>query len=77
MMRKVWIGLLIAACTAGCNRNGSPPSSSADTASGATVAPAPYVEGAPLLVNSADGVHIEYRIYGHGDPAVVLIHGWA
>jgi pimeloyl-ACP methyl ester carboxylesterase len=77
MMRKVWIGLLIAACTAGCNRNGPPPSSSADTASGATVAPAPYVEGAPLLVNSADGVHIEYRIYGHGDPAVVLIHGWA
>jgi len=77
MMRKVWIGLLIAACTAGCNRNGPPPSPSADTASGATVAPAPYVEGAPLLVNSADGVHIEYRIYGHGDPAVVLIHGWA
>jgi len=22
-------------------------------------------------------VHIEYRVYGHGDPAVVLVHGWA
>src|SRR6185312_14254492 len=38
---------------------------------------APYVEGSPLLVNSADGVHIEYRIYGKGEPAVVLVHGWA
>jgi len=22
-------------------------------------------------------VHIDYRVYGHGDPAVVLVHGWA
>ncbi len=22
-------------------------------------------------------MHIEYHVYGHGDPAVVLIHGWA
>jgi pimeloyl-ACP methyl ester carboxylesterase len=77
-MRVVWIGLLIAASVAGCSRSGSPPaSSSADTSPNSTAAPAPYVEGAPLLVNSADGVHIEYRIYGHGEPAVVLIHGWA
>jgi pimeloyl-ACP methyl ester carboxylesterase len=26
---------------------------------------------------SPDNVHIEYRVYGHGDPAVVLVHGWA
>jgi pimeloyl-ACP methyl ester carboxylesterase len=26
---------------------------------------------------SADGVPIGWRQYGHGDPAVVLIHGWA
>lgn len=81
MMRVVWIGLLIAASTVGCNRNGSPPpSSSTDTATDSTAAPAqrPYVEGSPLLVNSAaDGVHIEYRIYGKGEPAVVLVHGWA
>jgi pimeloyl-ACP methyl ester carboxylesterase len=24
-----------------------------------------------------DGVHIEYRVAGKGDPAIVLIHGWA
>jgi pimeloyl-ACP methyl ester carboxylesterase len=26
---------------------------------------------------SPDNVHIEYRVYGAGDPAVVLVHGWA
>ena len=26
---------------------------------------------------SPDGVHIEYRVLGHGDPAVILVHGWA
>src|SRR5690349_8124979 len=35
------------------------------------------VEGAPQIVTSADGVHIEYHVYGDGDPAVVLIHGWS
>jgi pimeloyl-ACP methyl ester carboxylesterase len=35
------------------------------------------VEGSPQIVTSADGVHIEYHVYGDGDPAVVLIHGWS
>lgn len=35
------------------------------------------VEGTPQIVTSADGVHIEYHVYGDGDPAVVLIHGWS
>jgi pimeloyl-ACP methyl ester carboxylesterase len=26
---------------------------------------------------SPDGVHIEYRIFGSGEPAVILVHGWA
>jgi pimeloyl-ACP methyl ester carboxylesterase len=26
---------------------------------------------------SADGVHIEYHLYGSGDPAILLIHGWS
>ncbi|MGH8218740.1 MAG: alpha/beta fold hydrolase [Steroidobacteraceae bacterium] len=33
--------------------------------------------GAPLVADSADGVHIEYRVYGSGEPAIILIHGWA
>ena len=31
----------------------------------------------PRIAMSPDHVHIEYRVYGHGDPAVVLVHGWA
>ncbi len=34
-------------------------------------------ESAPLFVNSFDGVRIAYRVYGQGEPAIVLIHGWA
>jgi pimeloyl-ACP methyl ester carboxylesterase len=26
---------------------------------------------------SPDNVHIEYRVLGHGEPAVLLVHGWA
>jgi len=35
------------------------------------------VEGAPQIVTSADGVHIEYHVYGSGEPAIVLVHGWS
>ena len=43
----------------------------------AAAAPTARAEGAPQIVTSADGVHIEYHVYGNGDPAVMLIHGWA
>jgi pimeloyl-ACP methyl ester carboxylesterase len=36
----------------------------------------PYGDG-PRLVLSPDNVHIEYRVMGQGDTAVLLIHGWA
>jgi pimeloyl-ACP methyl ester carboxylesterase len=32
---------------------------------------------ATQFIPSADGVMIAWRQYGHGEPAVVLIHGWA
>lgn len=35
------------------------------------------LDGMPLIVESPDLVHIEYRTYGHGDPAIVLVHGWS
>lgn len=31
----------------------------------------------PRIVMSPDNVHIEYHVYGHGAPTVVLVHGWA
>jgi len=39
--------------------------------------PAPLAEGTPQIADSADGVHIEYQVYGLGEPAVVLVHGWS
>lgn len=34
-------------------------------------------QGRPRIATSPDGVHIEYRVYGRGDPALVFIHGWS
>ncbi|MGB6450040.1 MAG: alpha/beta hydrolase [Steroidobacteraceae bacterium] len=56
-------GLCIA--VAACSRSG-PPSAAAGPAA-----------GEQLTTTSPDGVRIAYHVYGHGDPAVVLIHGWA
>jgi pimeloyl-ACP methyl ester carboxylesterase len=66
------LGMLIG-CAAGCSKNESPPAAATPAAN-----PAPaVVEGTPQIVSSVDGVHIEYQVYGSGDPAVVLIHGWS
>lgn len=42
-------------------------------------APAPrtVATGAPQIVMAPDGVHLQYRVYGAGDPLVVLVHGWS
>jgi pimeloyl-ACP methyl ester carboxylesterase len=79
MRRVALLGLLTALSTAACNRHASPPpSSGTDTStSAAPAAAAKPAEGTPQIANSADGVQIEYRIYGSGEPAVVLIHGWS
>src|SRR5262249_16824836 len=68
--------------TAGCGGHcGGRKPASASTAAAraphtATAANAALGEG-PRITLSADNVHIEYRVYGHGDPAVLLVHGWA
>lgn len=70
------LAILAALAISACSKNTTP---SATT----TPAPAPApvqtqaAEGSPELATEADGVHIEYRVVGKGDPAIVLIHGWA
>jgi sigma-B regulation protein RsbQ len=62
--------LLIAALNlAGCSQGGKP------AATAAPAAPTPATEG-PRIVMSDDLVHLEYRAFGRGEPAVLLIHGW-
>jgi pimeloyl-ACP methyl ester carboxylesterase len=71
--RRLLIGAAFACITAGaCTHPEPPPPPAAPPP-----APAPRAEGTPQIVNSADGVHIEYQVYGRGEPAVVLVHGWA
>jgi pimeloyl-ACP methyl ester carboxylesterase len=53
-----------------CSRNAPAPAAS-------TAAPAVALEGAPQIAIAPDGAHIQYRVYGKGEPAVVLIHGWS
>jgi pimeloyl-ACP methyl ester carboxylesterase len=59
------------ALIAGCGKQDA---SGSTARSAAASTPA---EGAPRIVTSADGVHIEYHVYGAGDPAVILVHGWS
>lgn len=56
---------------------GAPPPVAAAVSPAGGAAPSPAPQGGPLIADSTDGVHIEYHVYGRGDPAVVLIHGWA
>lgn len=78
MKRVVLFGLLSALSAVACNRHGTPPpSSTADASPVPATGPVAPAEGVPQLADSADGVHIEYRVYGSGEPAIVLIHGWS
>ena len=62
---------LIVLLNAGCAQH-TAPAAVAPPAAAAAIA-----DGSPQIVTSADGVHIEYQVYGHGDPAIVLVHGWS
>jgi pimeloyl-ACP methyl ester carboxylesterase len=75
--RAVVLGLLLLA--AGCGQHEAGKRSAASgppLASGGSAPDTSSGEG-PRITLSADNVHIEYRVYGHGDPAVILVHGWA
>lgn len=67
--------LLVTACSKGT----APPSPTTDSATptAASGAPATQPDGLPQLALTPDSVHIDYRVWGKGEPAVVLIHGWA
>ncbi len=78
MSYRLIAGLSLCLVLSGCNR--APP---APPAAASAPGPAPAGKAAadpgegPRLVLSPDGVHIEYRVFGHGEPAVILVHGWA
>jgi pimeloyl-ACP methyl ester carboxylesterase len=77
--RLTILAALAALTVAACSRNtapSSPPLSSPTDTQAALVEP-PHADGTPEIATEPDGVHIEYRRFGAGEPAIVLIHGWA
>ena len=72
---------LVLAVLAGCGEHGNPAANTGPPPAGSTAAPAtslpPDPGEGPRITLSKDNVHLEYRVYGHGEPAVMLVHGWA
>ena len=68
-IRFLGITILIALGVAACGKNSEP-------VQDARPSP-PRADGAPQSATSADGVDIAYRVYGAGEPAVILIHCWS
>jgi pimeloyl-ACP methyl ester carboxylesterase len=62
----------LAACGSGTRAPAA--SAAAGSAPGASAAPAAVVT---QFATSVDGLMIAWRQYGQGEPAIVLIHGWA
>jgi pimeloyl-ACP methyl ester carboxylesterase len=74
--RHAALTLVLALALAACSKNQTP-APGAETPPAAANAPVAAGNGAPQIATSADGVHIEYHVYGKGEPAVILIHGWS
>jgi pimeloyl-ACP methyl ester carboxylesterase len=63
-----------AACSlVACSKSEPPPAAAPPVNTGK----AEPSEGAPRIAIAPDGVHVQYRVYGDGDPALVFIHGWS
>jgi pimeloyl-ACP methyl ester carboxylesterase len=76
--RRILLGALLATLgIAACSKGTAPPSPTTDKPSAGSAASPPHVDGSPQLAMTPDYVHIDYRVWGKGEPAVVLIHGWA
>jgi pimeloyl-ACP methyl ester carboxylesterase len=74
MVRASWLLLIGVLGLAACSPGGKPASTAAGPPA-QTPAGAPAGEG-PRIVMSDDLVHLEYRVFGGGEPAVILVHGW-
>ncbi len=74
--RVVICALLAAIGVAACNKGNTPPSPTTDTTASLALQ-SRQVDGLPQIALTPDNVHIEYRVWGQGEPAIVLVHGWA
>jgi pimeloyl-ACP methyl ester carboxylesterase len=70
-MRSPILALGAALIVIGCSKPEAPPPPPT-----AAVSTEP-AEGAPRIAIAPDGVHVQYRVYGSGEPTLVFIHGWS
>jgi len=66
--------LVVSLALAACSKQEPPPPAATPAASNERAEPAP---GAARIAIAPDGVHVQYRVYGSGEPALVFIHGWS
>ncbi len=66
--------LVIALAISACSKPEPPPPPAPAPAATEPAEPAP---GAARIAIAPDGVHVQYRVYGAGEPALVFIHGWS
>ena len=74
-MRNLIVALCAACVVMACGKKTVPPPPAAP-ASASTEKPEP-AEGAARISLAPDGVHVQYRVYGKGEPTLVFIHGWS
>jgi pimeloyl-ACP methyl ester carboxylesterase len=74
-MRNTLIAIAGALFLFACSRQ-EPAPAPAPAASAAADKSGP-AEGAARIAIAPDGVHVQYRVYGSGEPALVFIHGWS
>lgn len=72
-MKPIALTFAALLAAAGCARDAD----RAPSESPAQATAAPVAAGAPRITTARDGVHIQYRVYGSGEPAVVLVHCWS
>ena len=80
MLGAVTFGAFIFAAMSACNKSPAPTASAPVAAPSVPAPPVtakPIRDGVPRIVDSSDGVHIEYHVYGNGAPVLVLVHGWS
>lgn len=78
-MQKYLPALIAAFLVVACGKQ--EPATPAAPAPAATPAAAaakgPPPDGTPRIAIAPDGIHVQYRMYGRGEPALVFIHGWS
>ena len=73
-MRNTLARLIAAFTVIACSKQEPPPPVATPSAATEKSEPA---DGAPRIAIAPDGVHVQYRLYGSGEPALVFIHGWS